>query len=56
MRSGKPAGWVDVYLRFGEWPTTQLYDASMTTNPHATHASPQFVLQAGRLLNPDPNP
>ena len=56
VRSGKPAGWVDVYLRFGEWPTTQLYDASMTTNPHATPASPQFVLQAERLLNPDPKP
>ena len=24
VRSGMPAGWVDVYLRFGEWPTTQL--------------------------------
>lgn len=51
VRSGTPSGWVDVYLRFGAWPTTQLYDASMTTNPHATAASPQFVLQAERLLN-----
>lgn len=51
MRSGAPAGWVDVYLRFGAWPTTLEYDASMSTNPAMTIVSPQFVLQAGRLLN-----
>ena len=50
-RHGTPAGWVDVYVRFGEWPTTQLFDASMTTNPQTTSVAPQFVLQAERLLN-----
>ena len=63
VRSGAPstAGWIDVYLRFGAWPTTQLYDASMTTSPQAAAASPrlgvtgdtspQFVVQPERLLN-----
>ena len=53
LRSGAAAsvGWVDAYLRFGDWPTTQLYDASVTTNPQRTSVSPQFVLQAERLLN-----
>ena len=51
LRVGAASGGLDVYVRFGEWPTTQLYDASMTTSPQATSVSPQFVLQAERLLN-----
>lgn len=50
LRSGSLATWVEVYVRFGEWPTVEVHDAAMrvdsTAQPHAT-----FVLRADRLLN-----
>ena len=43
-------GWVDVYVRFGDWPTVSENDAAMRCD---TDAQPyaQFVLQPDRLLN-----
>ena len=50
LRAGSPSSFLDVYVRFGEWPTSVTYDASMrvdkVVSPHAT-----FVLRAERLLN-----
>ena len=49
LRTGSAASWVDVYVRFGEMPTTELYDATMRCDRNSLHST--FVLQADRLLN-----
>lgn len=49
LRTGSAASWVDVYVRFGEMPTTELYDAKMRCDRHSLLST--FVLQADRLLN-----
>ena len=50
LRAGSRAAYLDVYVKFGSWPTTELHDARMRVDkiasPHAT-----FVLQADRLIN-----
>ena len=49
LRTGSAASWVDVYVRFGEMPTTELYDAKMRCDRNSLLST--FVLQADRLLN-----
>ena len=50
LRAGTPPGWADVYIRSGEWPTTEEHDAMMSADPQLP-PSPQFVLHADRLFN-----
>lgn len=49
-RVGSAGSWVDVYVRFGEWPTTLTHDAAMSCD-RAAHPLAQFALRADRLLN-----
>ena len=49
LRAGSATSRVDVYIRFGEWPTTQQYDAKLSSDPSGRVA--KFVLQANRLFN-----
>ena len=48
--SGGADSGVDVYVRFGAWPTTELHDATMRCD-QALHTVSSFVLHAERLLN-----
>ena len=50
LRSGPGGGWVDVYMRFGAWPTIAEHDAVVSCDA-ATRPNGQFVLQADRLLS-----
>ena len=50
LRAGTPPGWADVYIRSGDWPTTEEHDAMMSADPQLP-PSPQFVLHADRLFN-----
>ena len=50
LRGGSRGAFLDIYVRFDEWPTSIEHDARMrvdlTVAPHAT-----FILPADRLLN-----
>ena len=50
LRAGTPPGWADVYIRSGDWPTTEEHDAMMSADPQLP-PSPQFVLHADRHFN-----
>lgn len=50
LRTGSGGAWVDVYVRFGEWPTVGQYDAAMRCDPDM-QPSARFVLQPDRLIN-----
>lgn len=49
LRTGSASSWVDVYVRFGDWPTTEIHDATMRCSRDTQLST--FVMQADRLLN-----
>ena len=50
LRSGPGGGFIDVYVRFGEWPTVQQHDAAMHCDS-AANPTAMFMLQHDRLFN-----
>ena len=50
LRTGSAAGWIEVYVRYGEWPTVELHDASMTVRSTAEPTA-HFALAPDRLIN-----
>ena len=50
LRTGPGGGWIDVYVRFGDYPTVLEHDAAMRCDT-AVQPYAQFVLQPDRLLN-----
>jgi len=49
LHTGPGGGWIDVYVRFGDWPTVAKHDALMRCDPAQPIA--KFALQPDRLLN-----
>ena len=50
VHTGSAGSWIDVYVRFGDWPTTELHDAAMRCDKRLQPVS-AFVLEADRLIN-----
>ena len=51
LRAGAHSAAIDVYVRYAEWPTSELHDARMVVNAASRTPQATFVLRADRLLN-----
>ena len=49
LRAGSPRARLDIYLKYGDWPTTLEFDALL--QPAQSSPSSGFVLQPNRLFN-----